>query len=54
MREDHEKRGAAAIAVSPLRNKTNIQARNTLDREGAAENSCHTKTPQHAEIMVAP
>jgi len=50
----YEKSGATAIAVKPQRKKTNIQARATLERDGADANSFQIKTPQHAEIMVAP
>src|SRR6266702_1054085 len=54
MNAGYEKSGAHATAVSPLRNKINIHARQIFERAGASANSCQTKTPQHAEIMVAP
>src|ERR1035437_343453 len=50
----YKKSGATAIAVRPHRKKTNIQARNAFDRDDASVNSFQIKTPQHAEIMVAP
>jgi len=42
------------MAVSPHRKRTNIHARKIFDRRGAAANSRHTKTPQAADIIVAP
>jgi hypothetical protein len=50
----YEKIGAQATAVKPHRKKINIQTRLFFERAGAALNSCQTKTPQQAEIMVAP
>ncbi len=49
-----QKSGARATADNPQRNTANIHASKVLAREGAAENSCQMKTPQAAEIMVAP
>jgi hypothetical protein len=42
------------MAAKPNRKKRNIHIRSLRDRRGAAANSCQTKTPQQAEIMVAP
>lgn len=42
------------MAVSPHRKNTNIQARAALERAGADANSFQIKTPQQAEIIVAP
>ena len=42
------------MAAKPNRKKRNIHTSNLRDRRGAAANSCQTKIPQQAEIMVAP
>lgn len=42
------------MAVSPHRKNTNIHARAALERAGANANSFQIKTPQQAEIIVAP
>src|SRR5579862_3866182 len=42
------------MSVRPKRKSTNIQKRYVLDCEEAEENSRQTKTPQPAEIIVAP
>lgn len=40
--------------MRPQTKKTNIHAKKILARAGAAPNSCQTKIPQQAEIIVAP
>src|ERR1700729_520839 len=49
-----QKSGARAIAVNPQMKNTNIQKSMVLERAGAVANSFHMKTPQQAEIIVAP
>src|SRR5882757_7011798 len=46
--------GASAMALSPQIKRINIQIRNALARAGAVANSFQLKTPQAAEIIVAP
>ena len=46
--------GASAIAPSPSRKKMNMKTRSIFAERGAPANSRQTKTPQHAETMVAP
>src|ERR1700744_5364112 len=50
----YETSGAQATAVKPHRKKINIHFKLVFELAGAALNSCQTKTPQQAEIMVAP
>jgi hypothetical protein len=54
MKGCYEKSGAHATAVKPHRKKINIHLRLVFEAAGAVLNSCQTKTPQQAEIMVAP
>jgi hypothetical protein len=54
MKGCYQKIGAQATAVRPHRKKMNIHFRMVFERAGAVLNSCQTKTPQQAEIMVAP
>jgi hypothetical protein len=46
--------GARATAPSPSAKKMNINKSSSLAERGAPANSRQTKTPQQAEIMVAP
>ena len=39
---------------SPTRKHTNISTKNIVALRDAPANSCHTKTPQHADTIVAP
>ena len=43
-----------AMALNPQRKKMNIHVRKSFDLDGAFSNSRQTKTPQQAEIIVAP